>query len=246
MTQSNHQAPQGKLLKHAMLGLAACLLVVSCRPDKAVDTGVNLYHVVGVDLLSMDSVRYSNAVGNAFSVTRLEYYLSGFELMDTEGEVTALDGVYYVNAQEATTHDLSLGKLNPGTYQQLTFNIGLAPDINDLSKLPNTLENTGMQWPEMMGGGLHFMKMEGHFMDSVGAKSGYAIHLGTGIALTPVTINQSFVISESDPRLDLTMDLLEWYKNPIDYDLNGANVTMGDTVLMQLIRDNGSDVFTLQ
>ncbi len=233
-------------IKTAFLASVVCLMAVSCRPDKSVVTSANVHHVVGNELLSMDSVRYSNAAGNALSVTRLEYYLSGFELTDTEGKVTALDGVFYVNAEDATTHDLTLGKLNPGSYNQLRFYVGIVPERNDLSKLPNTLENTGMQWPEMMGGGLHFMKMEGHFMDSSGAISGYAVHLGTDIALTSVTINQSFVVSESDPKIDLTMDLLAWYENPVDYDLNGANVTMGDTVLMQLIRDNGGDVFTLQ
>lgn len=227
-----------------LLGVAASALLASCG-TKAVPVNVSLDYVVGAETMEMDTVRFTNEAGNDFSVTRLEYYLSGFVLTNADGEEIALDDVFYVSAADAMTSVLDLGELEQGLYTKLEFNLGIVPDFNYLDSLPNTLEHVGMQWPQMMGGGLHFIKMEGHFIDHNGDRSGYAVHLGTNPTLIPIVIDQDFNISDGDATLGLTMDILEWYKNPEVYDLNGQNYTMGDSLLMQKIKSNGGDVFTL-
>lgn len=228
-----------------LLGAFSVFLLASCTPEK-IEVFTTVDHEVGAQSMEMDTVLYVNEVGNEFSITRLEYYLSGFVLEKSDGELIPVDGIFYINGAETHTLNLAFGELPTGAYSGMQFNIGILPDYNYLDSLPNTMEHIGMQWPMMMGGGLHFIKMEGHFMDNTGAQSGYAVHLGTNPTLIPIEIDQDFAVGKSDATLELTMDILEWYKNPEDYDLNGQNYTMGDSLLMQKIKANGADVFTLQ
>jgi hypothetical protein len=56
--------------------------------------------------------------------------------------------------------------------------------------LSTTLDNLNMAWPTAMGGGYHFLKMEGHYLDSLNTNQGYAIHIGKNENLMPVKNNQ--------------------------------------------------------
>ena len=49
-----------------------------------------------------------------------------------------------------------------------------------------------MAWPTAMGGGYHFMKVEGHYLDTSNTIQGFAIHLGKNNNLVNVLINQYF------------------------------------------------------
>jgi hypothetical protein len=112
--------------------------------------------------------------------------------------------------------------------------------------LPNTEDNIGMIWPEPMGGGYHFMKMEGKFRDSLGLV-GYALHQGTNLTGIEVSTPIRFNVDENPTGFQLTMDINEWFTNPYDYDLEiDGNYTMGDTVSMKKIAANGATVFNLK
>jgi hypothetical protein len=53
-------------------------------------------------------------------------------------------------------------------------------------------------------------------------------------------------IEPSNSTLTLEMDVLEWFKTPFTYDLNDGNYSMGDSLLMNKLSKNGTNVFTIK
>ncbi len=133
-----------------------------------------------------------------------------------------------------------------GIYSSVTFYIGLDSLTNKTGILPNSLENINMAWPDMMGGGYHFMKMEGHFLDSTNTINGYAMHLGKNPNLVTININKQINLKINQEK-KLIMNINEWYKHPLIYDFNvDGNYSMSVMSAMMKLSKNGKDVFTIQ
>ncbi|MBL0309774.1 MAG: hypothetical protein IPP77_08910 [Bacteroidetes bacterium] len=196
--------------------------------------------------LIFDSLMYVNAAGNLYSLNRLEYYISGITLLKESGDSIRFDSIFYIDAQTLNTNSFSLKDVPVGNYIGMTFHLGLRPDQNVSNSLPATSENVNMAWPDPMGGGYHFMKMEGHVKDSVSSQ-GYAVHLGNNMNLVTCVILHPFKIEKAYENIDLAMNINEWYSNPYTYDLLlDGNYTMGSMALMSKISKNGADVFTFK
>lgn len=231
------------------------LALISCRKDDVgtveptaptpplTNTILNVEHHVDGVALVFDSIGYTNAAGHEYSVTRLEYYLSALTLIGGGGTPDhTITGPWYVNG---TTDDhFDLGTLPTGTYTGVSVLLGLPPSLNQTAALPNTLENVNMAWPDMMGGGYHFMKFEGHFVHD-GQTSGYAMHLGRDANLPTCTMAHAFTLDGSAGTFVLSFNLNEVFRTPHTYDLSTGNQSMGSMALMGLLRDNCADAFTI-
>lgn len=201
------------------------------------------HHIDAVPLL-YDTVLYTTEAGHAYSVSRLEYYISGIRLMteDCCDEDPVIPGPFYINALNNVTFDL--GALPPGDYTGAELLLGLAPDMNITGALPNTLENVNMAWPTPMGGGYHFMKFEGHFLNA-GTPTGYAMHLGHNENLPTCTVAGAFQLDDTARSLIMRFNLNEVFRAPHTYDLATGSYSMGSMMLMGLLRDNCTDAFTI-
>jgi hypothetical protein len=105
-----------------------------------------------------------------------------------------------------------------------------------------------MEWPATMGGGYHFLKLEGHYRDN-GSEVGYATHLGTNMMLVKCVIPAAVldIRGGQTQQVKLTMNLNEWYQNPQTYSFKAdGDYSMNDMALMAKLRNNARDVFTLQ
>jgi hypothetical protein len=103
-----------------------------------------------------------------------------------------------------------------------------------------------MAWPNPLGGGYHFMKFEGYYMD-LAAKTGFTVHMGQNCSLVYCIINTPFIVSSSTSEIKLSMNLNEWFRSPIIYDFNiDGNATMFDKQARGKIAANGIDVFSME
>jgi hypothetical protein len=191
-----------------------------------------------------DTVLYVTEAGHAYSVSRLEYYISGIRLMteDCCDEDPVIPGPFYINGQQSVTYDL--GTLPPGNYTGAELLLGLPPELNITGALPNTLENVNMAWPTPMGGGYHFMKFEGHFLNA-GTPTGYAMHLGRNENLPTCMALGAFHLDATTQTLVLQFNLNEVFRAPHTYDLPTGSYSMDSMMLMGLLRDNCTDAFTI-
>lgn len=226
-----------------VLGLNSCKPEVS-TPETSTLT-ISLTHLVDSNDLVSNDLIHKNAAGYMYSVSRLEYYLSNFILINKAGQEHRIHATQYINFRDSATHSFTLEHLELNSYTQIQFNFGLRPSENISNSLPNTAENVGMAWPEPMGGGYHFMKFEGKYRDTSKLK-GFAIHLGTNVCELAVELPITITIDQEENRLEIEMNVNEWMTNPHDYDFEvHGYYTMGDTALMQMVRDNGKTAFKI-
>ncbi|MBK7086346.1 MAG: hypothetical protein IPH53_17500 [Flavobacteriales bacterium] len=116
------------------------------------------HHMDGVPLI-FDTILYTTAAEHAYSVSRLEYYLSEIILFGAGSTPNdTLRGPYYVNGSGTTS--FTVGELPAAEYSGAALLLGLPQELNVTGGLPNTMENVNMAWPDPMGGGYHFIKFE--------------------------------------------------------------------------------------
>lgn len=231
------------------------LFITSCKRDHDIipektDSGISLILKINYKVdtypLFFDSIMYHNLAGNNYGVTRLEYYISNITFHSTTGKDFALNKIIYVNARTPSTNNITIDHVPSGQYTDITLNIGIDSLNNKTNSLPNTAENINMAWPSSMGGGYHFMKLEGYYVYPP-STTGFTMHLGQNTSLVTCFINKPFQVSSSSPGIKLSMNLNEWFRSPIMYNFNtDGNFTMGDMQAMGKITANGIDVFSME
>ena len=240
-------------MKKASIIFLIISLVTSCVRNNSditqpTVTNGNLVLQVGYQFdntaLLFDTIMFTNAASYKISVTRLQYYLSGFSFKRADGTSLPYAGVFYFDAKDSKFGQITFVNLPAGNYTGLSFNLGLDSSINKTDNLPPTAENNNMVWPVQMGGGYHFMKLEGSFIDTAGTW-GYNMHLGTNGNTVNISLpNKAFLISGSTSNIQLKMNVSEWFKNPSTYDFNIDGVySMGNAPAMLKLKNNGVDVF---
>ncbi len=214
-------------------------------PEK-IKLTIKLNHVIDGNLLVFDTLVFFNEAGNNYEITRLEYYISNIKLhSDFLGDYESND-IIYVDAANPESCSFTLNNVPSGKYNSISYTIGIDSIRNVSYYLPNTNENIGMAWPDGMGGGYHFLKLEGHYLYNT-VSTGFAIHLGSNPFQVNGSLSQEFMLGYNPYQIRMEMNVNEWFKNPITYNLQtDGNYTMGSALLMNKIRVNGHDVFTLK
>jgi hypothetical protein len=240
---------------HRAAALSACLLVsvgLSACGDDDDDAGtvtVHFDHVVGAAPLTVDSgARYVNAAGNDYTVTLLEYIVTDVELARDDGRTTRLRDEHYRNAQQPATASFTALDVPAGDYQALQFTFGIDGARNTTGALPATAAFDNMAWPSMMGGGYHYMRLEGTF-DAAGETQPLLSHTGPSGGADysiDVVLPVSLRVDGDDVEVHVVMDINEWFANPHTYDLTGRGMIMGSADAQVLHQDNGATVFRVE
>ena len=242
-------------MKRAYFGILFFVIIISsCKKDNTEvaqpnstvgNLTVQISYLFDATALQTDTIGYTNAAGYKMSVSRLQYYLSKFVLINADGITTyPINQAYYFDAKDLNFSSITFTGVPNGNYKGLSFMIGLDTATNKTYFLPATVENNNMEWPVQMGGGYHFMKLEGSFIDTAGTW-GYNMHLGTNGNTVNISLpNKAFLISGSTSNIQLKMNVSEWFKNPSTYDFNIDGVySMGNAPAMLKLKNNGVDVF---
>lgn len=230
--------------------IICCLNYLSSCEKTGVDPqfsylSIDIKHSVdGVDI-QYDPYQFVNEAGNSYSITDLKYYLSNISLQEENGETHHDNGIYYIDIRNDNTLRILLDSIKPGKYAKITFDLGIDSSRNLTNYLPNTLDNINMAWPVPMGGGYHFLKLEGKFLDG-SMPYGFAFHLGK----SKMIIHYSLVLDKKltywNEKLTLKHNVSQWFKDPLTYDfLIHEPYSMNSDSVMQVITYNGADVFSL-
>ena len=228
-------------------------VIISCKKDPPLTTTggvpnqvkIHLKHLVDNNPIAYDTIQFVNAAGNHFSVERLNYYLSNITFNTSDGRQFIDHNVHYVDGRDSTTLTITIS--NPGTGHVVSFSalLGVPSERDTFGLLPNTMANQNMFWPENLGGGYHFMKMEGSFTSGI-TSYGYAMHLGKPGFQSLLQGNAEIYLNGVSHELDFNMNMNEIFKNPYTYDLDlDGNYTMGDTLWMRRISNNDCDMCSI-
>ena len=249
--------------------MAAMALVSCTKPSDYANISVDVHYSVNDNPLITDSLCYVNEAGNHFLITEIQWFLSNIQLLGQDGKwhslkrLDAMDNgaketehIFYIDTDIPESHTLQGQKIPIGHYSLLRFTFGL--DENDnRTGLFNDPPESEMFWPDMLGGGYHYMKLNGKYVDTEGHLKPLAIHLGIGQNEDRTEFYQNYFIEEfpidfdvkanTENRIDLTMVIDNWfrYSHTIDFNVYGSAI-MQNQAAQQALKENGHDVFCIE
>ena len=153
-------------------------------------------HVINGKPLLSDSLRYRNAGGEVYSVTRVSYLLSGFAMETLDGnliEIPEQSAWIDVGARRTSVHIPGIPRAK---YRSMRFFIG--PDTSDNERDPASFapehpfnpNTNGLHWSWQ--GGFIFLALEGKFRSETSPLSGFSYHLARSPNRTPITMAGNF------------------------------------------------------
>lgn len=240
---------KAKLIVIIFLIIFGSNFISSCKktevPPRFSSLIIEINHDVDGAAVVLDPFQFVNESGNVFSITDFKYYISNFCLTATSGEIYLDPNIYLVDIKKMESLSFILDSISPNTYNSISFDLGLDSVHNCTGALLNTIDNYNMSWPLPMGGGYHFLKFEGKTWLN-GSPVGFAFHLGKNAN----KIHYSFEINKKmtfwNEKLVLHHNLNEWFKNPMSYNFEWHELyTMNNDSVMQVVKLNGMDVFSL-
>lgn len=235
-------------MQYAPLGLLAACFLTACG-DSDGDRGkviVNFNHTVGGADLMHEDIHYTNAAGNEYGITRLEYIVSDIAIGTKVGKRVDLAEFHYRNGFAGATRSIE-AKIPGGEYTALHFTFGIDGDKNGTGALPSVDHFNNMAWPTPMGGGYHYMRMEGFFHTADG-EGAFLTHTGPSGGADfsfDITLPISLSVDGGEWEINVVMDLNEWYDAPFVYDFNDRGGIMGNADAQLTLQDNGATVFSL-
>lgn len=236
-----------------IFALAATFLFSGCNSDepKPIEVGVDVHflHLVNGGPVMYDQLIYKNALNQDFSIKTIKYFISDLTFHKADGSEIKFDDIFYVDPRSGASQFNLSGRIPAGDYAGISFVHGLAPENNITGSLGLELDQL-MEWPVMMGGGYHYMKLEGEYQTAT-EQSYFNFHAGA-LDGTPYEVqvnlsNQPFTVGQYDIGLEITMEIQNWFTNPVDWDFTyfGAAV-MGNAEAQQTIQQNGHDVYSFK
>lgn len=218
----------------------------ACQPEEGPpepspgEIGVLIWeHQFGGTALQPAQSIYENIAGNTLSITRLEYVVSQLELEDAMGGRLILHGPWYMNALDGLPDTIHLPDFQP---VKVRFLLGMDSVHNISNRYDALVGFINLAWPDLMGGGYHFLKLEGRYMRVGGLEAGYAFHLGKSQHSIPIdTVTLSLA---GNKQWRVCMEVMDWFGPPVVWDLNQhANMTMHIDSAMAVLCENGRGVF---
>jgi hypothetical protein len=212
--------------------------------------------VAGSELV-LETMTYVNAAGNSYRVSELRYYVSNLEFVRADGSTHAAGGVHLRDAEVPGSRVWQANGVPEGHYTALRFRFGLDATRNVPNGLPATVENLRMVWPELLGGGYHYMLLDGLYTDSSLNPASWMAHLGRLVSMTqPTPVDPSFTVElpavihltrDSHVDVQVLVDVNQWFaaSEIYDFEVYGAFM-MDNPVALTALHDNGAaGVFSL-
>ena len=240
---------------------------VSCtKPVNFGNISVGIHYSVNGNPLVIDTLCYENEAGNQFLITEIQWFLSNIELKNEAGDWIMLhqpgladtldiNRIYYIDTDIPESQTLHSRPVEVGHYTAIRFTFGLDETDNQTGIFTDSPESE-MFWPYVLGGGYHYMKLNGKFVDTEGRLNPLAIHLGIGQNEDCTEFYQNYFIVEIpidfnvkaniESQLDLTMIIDNWFRNPntIDFNEFGSHIMQNQTA-QRMLSNNGKDVFKI-
>ena len=243
----------------------------SCHDEPAgpePDTGkiiIRFNHLYGQEILVFDTLKYVNAAGNQLLFSEIQYFISDVTLHFHDGSkyiINAWKDIHYVDSDIPSTRTWEVFDSIPaGQCDLLSFTFGIDEEKNQSFIFVNPPESL-MFWPDILGGGYHYMKLNGKWLAVAQQLNPFNFHLGIGqiydgdgnitgfvqnyftVALDVHSFN---VVKNQTTVIQIIMHVDSWFDTPNiwDFDHWGGDI-MQNQAAMAVGCENGRDVFSLE
>lgn len=218
----------------------------------------HLWEGVAIETSDFGNTTFTNANGTDLIINDVRYIISDISLTHKSGVVTSLDEYVLVDVDDETGLTFTTSQsILPGDYTNLTFRFGLSEEDNTTNAYPD-LTSANFDVGSDLGGGYHYMQMNGTYINSNSVQSPFNFHtiaaIDTSVPVadrvredTSINFSIGPVSVESNTNINLSVDLSGWFTNPNTWDLNFFDTAlMGNYEAQQDMFENGQlSVFSL-
>jgi hypothetical protein len=218
--------------------------------------------------LVFDTLAYVNEAGNDYLVNEIQYFISDVTLFRSGGSQQTIrdwKDIHYIDTDLPETMQWQVyDKIQAGSYDSIGFRFGIGAEKNKSFMFVNPPERD-MFWPEYLGGGYHYLKLNGKWLpEGQGVQTNpFNFHLGIGQeyfsypdSITGFVHNDfwvslpgsDFEISEGETlHFEINMHIENWFRDPhvYDHDVYGGDIMQNQEAMLKG-RENGWNVFTLR
>ncbi|MDC1197421.1 hypothetical protein N8035_01075 [Algibacter sp.] len=249
-------------MQRIILIILVLFMFTSCNKDKDVSQVQIIFKFshnwdgTAVSNANFNSIIYTNANGEDLSITKLRYLISKITFEKSSGETFILDGYNLVDVTNNTNQSFTpITTIPDGDYSKVSFTFGFD---NDDNYNENYIDLNSASWnvPELLGGGYHYMQLEGKFIDNTTTETGYAYHTIRAVDNSGATqvfqdtffeVDVGAVNITNNATFNIEMNIAEWFKNPNTWDLNVLNqMLMPNSSAQIMMYENGQNVFNLE
>nr|AOE09987.1 hypothetical protein [uncultured bacterium] len=247
-------------MKMKLLLIIVVIGLVSCSSDeeKASDILISVTNSQNWDgenitVSDLGTTEFIDENGEILKIERLRYLISKVILTNSYGDEIEIGTYKLVDLADNNTLNYATNiVIPPGTYTGISFVYGFNEEDNIDQAYPD-LNTASWSWPEMLGGGYHFMQLDGTFTSPTNISPlPFNYHNGTA-RISEGVFEQNFIrvnvdelSIDSNTNIDIKMNLAEWFKNPKTWDLNLLNTgLMGNYDAQIKMNENGQSVFSV-
>ncbi|MGB0769588.1 MAG: MbnP family protein [Flavobacteriaceae bacterium] len=252
-------------MKFNLIILAFTLVFVACEKDNDDNispvTAVNFKFIhkweeTEVSNSDFNSIQFTNAYGNELSIEHLRYLISKIKLTKNTGEVITIDEYNLVDLQDANSLNFSTNQtVAVGSYSDISFVFGFTNEDNTDGTYAD-LNSATWNVPAMLGGGYHYMQMDGKYINSSNVESSYNYHAIRAVdnpGSNPTFPQDTFfevslgeITLTGATEITIAMNIAQWFKQPNTWNLNEYNqMLMPNSTAQILMYQNGQNVFNL-
>ena len=221
--------------------LILCSSILGAFTGSAATLQVKITPAVSGEVLQPASLRYRTSAGETFSITRVSYLVSDFELQRDDGSWLECSNAVAWMDFEAGRDSVRLDNVPAGAFRTLRFLVGLNPSLNHASVSqfpaghPLNPDVNGLYWGWQ--GGYIFMALEGLWRNAAGELDGFAYHLARDTNAVRITLAAPLEIT-NETRVELDFDLATTLNAPYPFsfakDGNSTHSRDGDPVAAAL------------
>lgn len=247
-----------------LVALIACNKDNGPEPQSEGNLTINFDHQYGGSQLEQDTFLYVNDAGNMMLFTEVQYFISDVEVIYDDGSRLTLDkwkDIWYADIDIPATLTWNVYDALPaGNVDSVRFIFGINEEKNQSFIFVNPPESL-MFWPDILGGGYHYMKINGKWIKPDQEAEPFNFHLGIGqiydndgniigfvqnyftVTLPAAGLEIKEAVRSS---IKLVMNMESWFRTPNEWDFNyWGGAIMQNQAAMQAVMENGEDVFTL-
>jgi len=254
-------------MKKIVLALLVALTFAACNTDDegnvtVNETAVNFFFTQNFDGAAIanadyDVTTYTNANGEDLTLSKLVYLISDITFASSTGEVFDAGDYNLVDARIGTGTSFTPDIMIPEGEYAVSFTYGFDDEDNQDGVYLDLNVADGVGWgvPPALGGGYHYMRMEGMYENNMGDQTAYQYHNiraampGTNPLITQdtsINVDLGIVNIVEGTNIEVKMNVAEWYRNPNLWDLNVLfTVLMPNFDAQIMMNENGQNVFSL-
>lgn len=242
--------------------LVLSLVFVGCNSDDDNDTPQNVNAILSfitnwdgqeIDNSDFETTTFTNANGEEMMMSRLRYLISNVTFTDANGNAFTAGAYNLVNVREQTGLSYQPDIVFPAGTYTVSFRFG----FNDEDNVDGAYADlTSAEWgvPAPLGGGYHYMQLDGTYINTDGDVAPYNFH--TIRAAVPDMPNPPSLLTDtsfevvlgeyeillSNGVIEVDVNIAEWFKNPNTWNLNELDTPLMPNYDAQIMmNENGSN-----